>query len=43
MAPFLAGVLFQAGLGLQIVAIIMGCGSLVAAAAVALMPRRRPA
>lgn len=43
MAPFLAGVLFQAGLGLQIVAIIMGCGSLIAAAAVALTPRRRPA
>lgn len=43
LAPFLAGVLFQAGFGLQIVAIIMGCGSLVAAGAVALTPRRRAA
>ena len=43
LAPFLAGVLFQAGFGLQVVAIIMGCGSLVAAAAVAFTPRRRPA
>lgn len=32
-APVIAGYLFQAGLGLQTVALVMACGSLLAAAA----------
>jgi cyanate permease len=37
LAPIVAGVLFQAGFGLQAVAICMGAGSLVAAACLAMV------
>jgi benzoate transport len=37
LAPFVGGVLFQAGYGLQTVAIIMACGSLFAAAALTML------
>ncbi len=37
LAPFAAGVLFQAGYGLQTVAIVMACGSLLAAAALSML------
>ena len=40
LAPLLAGLLFEAGIGLQTVAIIMSAGSLVAAGAVALLTLR---
>jgi len=40
LAPIIAGFLFQAGLGLQFVAIAMGAGSLLAAACVLALPRR---
>jgi hypothetical protein len=33
LAPVIAGYLFQAGLALQTVALVMACGSLMAAAA----------
>ncbi|MFD1787934.1 MFS transporter [Sphingomonas floccifaciens] len=42
LAPAVAGFLFAAGYGLQTVAVLMGIGSLVAAAALVMM-RRRPA
>lgn len=37
LAPIIAGLLFQAGYGLQAVAIVMGCGSLIAAGALLLL------
>lgn len=40
IAPVIAGFLFQAGFGLQLVAIIMAAGSLVAALCLALLPAR---
>lgn len=40
IAPVIAGVLFQAGFGLQLVAIIMGAGSLAAAVCLALLPAK---
>jgi benzoate transport len=39
LAPILGGLLFQAGFGLQFVAIALGSGSLVAAVAVWLLPK----
>lgn len=45
LAPILAGLLFQAGFGLQAVAIVMGAGSLIAAGALFLLrgiEMRRP-
>ena len=33
LAPVLAGYLFQAGMGLQVVAVVMACGSLLGALA----------
>lgn len=35
LAPIMAGVLFSAGLGVPMVALIMGCGSIIAAALIA--------
>jgi benzoate transport len=40
IAPVIAGFLFQAGFGLQVVAIIMAAGSLVAALCLALLPAK---
>lgn len=40
LAPILAGYLFQAGFGLQSVAIVMGTGSLLAAAALLMLKER---
>jgi MFS family permease len=40
IAPIIAGFLFQAGFGLQAVAMIMGAGSLVAAVCLALIPAK---
>jgi MFS family permease len=40
IAPIIAGFLFHAGFGLQTVAIIMGAGSLIAAACLALLPAK---
>lgn len=40
LAPILAGYLFQAGFGLQSVAIVMGSGSLLAAAALLMLKER---
>ncbi|MBU6267906.1 MAG: MFS transporter [Sphingomonadales bacterium] len=40
LSPIVGGVLFQAGLGLNRVAMVMACGSLVAAAALLVLPRR---
>jgi benzoate transport len=40
LAPIIAGLLFQSGFGLQTVAIIMGSGSLVAAACLLALPAR---
>lgn len=42
LSPILGGVLFQAGLGLTAVATIMASGSLLAAVATVLLPRRKP-
>jgi len=39
IAPILAGLLFRAGFGLQLVALIMASGSLLAAACLAALPR----
>jgi benzoate transport len=43
LAPFAAGLLFQAGYGLQIVAIIMATGSLLAAGTLAMLKLRETA
>ena len=40
LSPILAGLLFEAGFGLQAVAIVMASGALIAAIAIALLPRR---
>jgi hypothetical protein len=40
LAPILAGLLFQAGYGLQVVAIVMATGSLIAAEALLLLKLR---
>jgi benzoate transport len=40
IAPVIAGLLFQAGVGLQLVATIMGAGSLVAALCLAMLPAK---
>jgi benzoate transport len=40
IAPIIAGFLFHAGFGLQVVAIIMGAGSLVAALCLAMIPAK---
>jgi benzoate transport len=40
IAPIVAGVLFQAGIGLRLVALIMACGSLLAAVCLAALPKR---
>ena len=40
IAPIVAGLLFQAGIGLGLVALIMACGSLLAAVCLAVLPRR---
>ena len=40
LSPILAGFLFEAGIGLQGVAIVMGSGATIAALAVLLLPRR---
>lgn len=40
LAPIIAGLLFRAGYGLEFVAVTMGAGSLVAAAALGLLPFR---
>lgn len=42
LGPIVGGLLFQAGLGLPVVATIMGGGSLVAALALLAMPKRAP-
>jgi len=42
LAPVLAGYLFQSGFGLQPVALIMGCGSLLAAVALTALKVRSP-
>lgn len=39
LSPILAGVLFQLGLGLEVVAVCMGLGSVVAALAIVLLPK----
>ena len=43
LSPIVGGVLFQAGLTLEMVAAIMACGSLFAAAAIIALPRREAA
>jgi benzoate transport len=43
IAPIVAGVLFQAGIGLGVVAMIMACGSLLAAVCLAMLPKRASA
>ena len=40
LAPVVAGYLFQAGFGLQFVAVVMGCGALVAACLLYLLKER---
>jgi MFS family permease len=40
IAPIVAGLLFQAGIGLSLVALIMACGSLLAAVCLAALPKR---
>jgi len=42
LGPIVAGILFQAGFGLQLVAIFMGAGSLIAAVALFLLPHSSP-
>jgi benzoate transport len=42
LAPIIAGILFQAGYGLQIVAVLMGAGSLVAAMCLAMVRLEKP-
>lgn len=42
IGPIIAGVLFSANLGLPIVAVAMACGSLIAAIALLLLPKRQP-
>jgi len=40
IAPIVGGLLFQAGIGLGLVALIMACGSLLAAVCLAALPKR---